>query len=269
MNALTGWALLSILFMFGAPVELTDDINEKYISDRSIVIAEVIENSPASEAGLEIGDIIIGVAGNTVANIDEFQQFVASKENEDTRLTYKRDKEQTTVTLAPRILKDIEPDRAIIGIAPTELGTVQYPIHKALVAGAQSGYNYSARILSVLADIVKDAWNRQPVAQSVGGPIAIAVITSDVLDMGFAQLIIFIAVLSLNFAVINILPFPALDGGRLIFVIAEKLRGKPSRQIVEAWFHRVGFILLILLMIAVTYRDIARFGGRIWNAVIG
>jgi regulator of sigma E protease len=269
MNALTGWFLLSALFLFGAPVEITPDIDEKYIKEKNIVIAEVIQDSPAAIAGLLAGDKILKVENNFLDNIESFQLAMEASKDEETEITYKRGETESVVSITPKIIENIQPDRAIIGIAPTEIGIVKFPIHKAIVAGAQSGYNYSKRILEVLGNIFKDVWNRQPVAQSVGGPVAVAVITGDMLDMGFSHLIIFIAVLSLNFAVINIMPFPALDGGRLIFLIAEKIRGKPSRQVIEAWFHRVGFLLLMLLMIVVTYRDIARFGGRIWHAVVG
>ena len=269
MNAITGWVLLSGLFLFGAPVEITPDIDAKYIKEKNIVIAEVIEPSPAFEAGLKSGDKILKVDNIFLNDIESFQEEMAKSENNPIEITYKRGGIEQAISITPKILENIQPDRAIIGIAPTEIGIVRFPIHKAIFAGAKSGYNYSRRILDVLGGIISDIWNREPVSESVGGPVAVAVITGDMIDMGFAHLIIFIAVLSLNFAVINILPFPALDGGRLIFLIAEKLRGKPSRQEIEAWFHRIGFLLLMLLMIVITYRDIARFGGRIWHAVVG
>ncbi|MDP1709592.1 MAG: site-2 protease family protein, partial [Candidatus Komeilibacteria bacterium] len=112
-------------------------------------------------------------------------------------------------------------------------------------------------------------WQGIGVGDNLGGPVAIAVTTNDMVSLGWQYTLLFMAILSFNLAIINILPFPALDGGRIVFFIIEKIRGKPSRQEVEGWFHRIGFALLMLLAIFITYRDIMRFGGRIWGAIIG
>ena len=99
--------------------------------------------------------------------------------------------------------------------------------------------------------------------------MAIAVITNDMINLGLSRVLIFTALLSFNLAILNILPFPALDGGRLVFLAIEAIRGKPSKKEVEEWFHRIGFILFMLLAIFITYRDLARFGGRIWQRMVG
>ncbi len=91
---------------------------------------------------------------------------------------------------------------------------------------------------------------------SVGGPVKIAQITGDFVDLGFIYLLQFTAFLSLNLAILNALPFPALDGGRVLFLVIEKIRGKRNNQIIEQWANTVGFLLLLLLMLAVTIRDV-------------
>lgn len=105
----------------------------------------------------------------------------------------------------------------------------------------------------------------QGAGAEVTGPVGIAVLTGRVARLGFAYLVQFTAVLSLNLAIINILPIPALDGGRLLFLAIAKIRGKENNQKIEQWFHTVGFSLLMLLVIAVTVRDVGVFKTNIVN----
>jgi len=97
------------------------------------------------------------------------------------------------------------------------------------------------------------------VSADVSGPVGIAVMTGQVASLGFVYLLQFAAMLSINLAIINFLPFPALDGGRVLFVIIEKLRGRPVPEKIENALHNAGFILLIMLVFIVTYRDVLKF----------
>ncbi len=268
MNILAGWLLLTILFMAGAPVEVTDDIPVRYIHNKHISVNEVLLDSPAEAAGLLAGDTLVSAGGNEYTDIESFQNFVSSQ-TKPTEIVYQRSEIQESSFILPKSIEGVEDGRPIIGVGLSEIGTVKFPPHKAVIAGAQSTWNYIDRIASAFGGIFARLFHGKGVGESLGGPVAIAVATNDVLDLGLAHVIIFTAVLSFNLAIINILPFPALDGGRLIFLIAEKIRGKPSRQEVEAWFHRIGFILLMVLAVVITYRDIVHFGGRIWQAVVG
>ncbi len=268
MNIIAAWALLVLLFMIGAPTEITPDIAEKYVHNRRVVVEEVVPNSPAAEASLQLNDIITSVNGTPITYITPFQEAVGTT-NKTVEITYTRNNTTYTSILTPQVMQDIDPERKIIGAALAEVGTVRYPPHKAVVAGSISAYSYAHRIVTAFGEIFARLFTGKSVGDSVGGPVAIAVATNDVLDLGFSHVLIFTAILSFNLAIINILPFPALDGGRLVFLIAEKLRGKPSRKEIEGWFHKIGFLLLMLLAIVVTYRDIVRFGGRIWRAIVG
>jgi regulator of sigma E protease len=96
-------------------------------------------------------------------------------------------------------------------------------------------------------------------AADFSGPIGIAVLTNEMTKLGFIYVLQFTALLSINLAIFNLLPLPALDGGRLLFLIIEKLRGRPTNQKIEAIVHNVGFVLLILLIILVTFRDVSKY----------
>ena len=105
----------------------------------------------------------------------------------------------------------------------------------------------------------------------VSGPVGIAVITGKVARMGLIYLIQFTAILSINLAILNALPFPALDGGRLLFLAIEKLRGRPISQRIENLIHNTGFMLLMLFVLVITFRDFAKFGDKflnLWQSII-
>jgi regulator of sigma E protease len=121
--------------------------------------------------------------------------------------------------------------------------------------------------VNALGDIISDLVSKGRVEQDFAGPVGIAVLTGRAVELGFANVLEFAALLSINLAIINILPFPALDGGRILFIAIEKLRGKPVAQKIEGITHTIGFALLIALILLVTYKDITRFGEGILNAI--
>ncbi len=268
-NVIAGWLLLSILFMAGAPVERTPDIDSRYVHDPSLAVSEVLLGSPADAAGLAAGDTILSADGQSFTDIAPFQEYIAGKSSQSVSLRFRRAKTEQEATLFPRVLDDQNLERAIIGVGLAEVGVARFPPHKAAVAGTIAAGNYLERIAVAFWSIVRSLAAGRGAGDSLGGPLAIAIATGDALDLGFSHAVIFTAILSFNLAIINILPFPALDGGRLIFLAAEAIRRKPSKQEMEAWFHRIGFALLMLLAAVITYRDLARFGGRIWKAVLG
>jgi len=269
MNIFAGWLILVILFSTGAPVEVDSSIPTKYVHDEKIVISELLEKSPADEAGLEPGDQLISIDGLLVDSIEHVQDVFNKRADQETELEYERDGARTVIKVVSEQLADSGTDRAVIGIALSEIGVVKLPITRAIIFGSRATYSYLTQIVEAFVGIFKDIARGAGVNEQIGGPVAIAVRTSDVLDLGLPYILIFTAVLSFNLAILNILPFPALDGGRLLFLLIEAIRRKPSKQEVEAWFHRIGFALLMVFVIFITYRDITRFGGRIWNALIG
>lgn len=143
------------------------------------------------------------------------------------------------------------------------------PIPTAVIDGAKATFFYVGWIGQAFGNMAVDVWQGRGIGDNLGGPVAIAAATGDVVELGWRYVLLFTAILSLNLAIINILPFPALDGGRVLFLIIEKIRGRPSRQQTEEWSHRLGFALLMLLAVFITYHDIARFGGRIWQTFGG
>lgn len=269
MNILAGVVLFILLYSIKAPIEITDDIDAKYILDRQILISEVIVESPASEASLKVGDEVISLDGKIINSIEMFQDEIASSDKDIVVLGYKREGGYVETNISPKVMQEISMERKVIGVGLSEMGNVRFPLHKAVVWGVKSSVDYIQAIASAFFSIIKGAFSGNGISEEMGGPVAIAVMTNQAVNLGLSRVLIFTAILSFNLAILNILPFPALDGGRLVFLVVEAVRGKPSRKEVEEWFHRIGFILLILFAIFITYKDLLRFGGRIWQRVIG
>jgi len=157
-----------------------------------------------------------------------------------------------------------------IGIAIAEIGTVSYPIYLALGEGLRQTVLLLGAIISAFYDLLKNIFLGHGVTAEVAGPIGIAVLTGQVAKLGWIYILQFTALLSINLAIINILPFPALDGGRLLFLGIEKIKGRPVRRELEALIHNIGFILLMVLILFVTFKDVARYGQAfraVWDRI--
>lgn len=156
------------------------------------------------------------------------------------------------------VIPEDKEGRGLIGVGLEQVEMVRYPFFKAIA----EGFKYTGQMLWLIIvaffKLIKDLFVGAPVGDSVGGPIMIAQMTGQVARFGLPNLMNFTALLSLNLAVLNFFPFPALDGGRAFLLIIEKLRGKPLKKEVESWLNNAGFFLLMALIIFVTYKDILR-----------
>ncbi len=166
-------------------------------------------------------------------------------------------KREQSILMTPTIIDPLT--TPAIGVALEDVGDIRLPFLEAIGRGMIQTFQLGARIMQALFGMIHDLWKYQRVSPDIGGPVAIAVFTNKVVDLGFSYLLQFAAVISLNFAIINFLPFPALDGGRVLFLVIEKLRGKAVSQVIEQWAHQVGFVILIVLALLITLRDISRF----------
>jgi len=126
---------------------------------------------------------------------------------------------------------------------------------------------YTVLILQGFYHLIVDLFQDRKLAADVSGPVGIAVLTGSILDQGFWAVMHFAAILSLNLAVINFLPIPALDGGRAVFVVMESIRRKRNNARFEATVHQMGFVALLILILFVTAKDINRYGGTILNGI--
>ena len=284
MNVVLAFVLLSIGFGVGVPQVIDETVGSgAQIKDQKIVVVEVLPDSPAASAGIEPGDTIVGyvesfyseetncegnndpACGQTAqpgfspsifASIEDMQNYFDKNIGKELLLPIRKQDEQVHeyVTIVPHQLEGV--DRGGIGVALVETGVVSYPFYMAPVKGAQATVSLTGQILVAFGGLIRDIAVKQEVSVDVTGPVGIAVLTGQVVDQGIVYLIYFVALLSLNLAIINFLPFPALDGGRFLFLIIEKIRRKPVNQRVEGVIHMIGFALLLLLVLLVTVRDV-------------
>ncbi|HHX95771.1 MAG TPA: RIP metalloprotease RseP [Clostridia bacterium] len=215
------------------------------------IVGEVTEQSPAAQAGILPGDRIVAIDGTPVKNWNEVVSVIHPNSGKPLSLTLERNDSRFSVTVTPEY--DAENGVGLIGIRQ---GKERTGFIQAIVLGVK---NTVALTVSILVGLVKMITGRIPA--DVAGPVGIVSILGDVARLGFAEILTFTAVLSLNLGIINLFPIPALDGSRLIFLGIEGLRGKPVAPEKENLIHLIGFALLIMLMVFITYQDILRLVG--------
>jgi regulator of sigma E protease len=242
MNFLLAFVLFAIhLQMVGIPVE-----NPTYVK-----IGDVSEGMPAQEAGLQKGDIIVSINGEKIGS--DYQKMInltSESKGKEMKWTLQRGDETLNVTLVPRSMEGQEGGK--IGITP-ELPTRKAGIGETLTGSGKAMVDTTEAIFLGFKQLI-NKFNMD----DIGGPVRTFEVTGQIAQQGIQYLTYWAAILSLYLGIFNLLPIPALDGSRLAFLGVEALRGKPVDPSREGMVHFVGFALLFLLMIAVTYNDILR-----------
>lgn len=219
-------------------------------SDKAL-IGEVQSDSPAEEAGIIEGDEIIEIDGKSVSTWFDFTEIIQEKPGEEVSLVVERDDHTESLTMIP---KEIEhPEGGTIGQAGVLLA-FEKSFTKTFTYGFTQTYDTTKLIITNLVML----FTGQISIEMLSGPVGIYDVTDQVVQTGFMNYLMWTAMLSVNLGIINLVPLPALDGGRLLFVGIEALRGKPMDPQKEGLVHVVGFLLLMLLMIVVTWNDIQR-----------
>ena len=240
------------------------------------IVSFVAKNSPADKAGLERKDIILGGALDLnklesnegiskFNNVGELIKF--ANENKGQRIFLKvsnlKLRKIKEVSLIPRVSPPKEQGPIGIGLGTVAKISYQNPIEK-MGAGFLEAFNLSHYSIVAFAHLVKDSFKEasiKPISAGVVGPVGILAVTKLTLKSGFLAILNLTAIFSLALAIMNILPLPALDGGRLFFIFIEVLFRKRLPLSLERKINLVGFLALIALLVAVTYKDIIQFKG--------
>ncbi len=258
-NIIFAWLLLSSSLAIGTR-SATDGFPPENIRDRSVMIDFVGAGSPADKAGIKPGDELVTVSdsratlSSSTLTIASVQNLIASSSL--LAVTYKENNQTKTTTITPT--DGIVAGKKAIGISMTESGIVQVNPFKALYYGAIETYNLSISISSGLAQFIGNIFTGHANFKDVSGPVGIAGIVGKASQMGFSYLVTITAIISVNLAAINLVPFPALDGGRLVVVAIEGIIRRPLKASIVNGLNIAGFVLLITLMILVTYKDVAK-----------
>lgn len=255
MNIILAWFLFSIAYIIGLP-QSTESLGRGAITtDAKVMIAEVVPGSAAETAGLKINDYVLEVDSNKVKTEKDLQNLIATRGGQEVNLLIERNNKEENLKVKPVSLNG---GRATMGVAIFSAVLVRYPFFNSFWEGAKTTVFVLGEIFVAFWGLLKSLFIGQSVGDQFAGPVGIAKITGQAARLGINYLLQFGALLSLNLAVINILPFPALDGGRILFLLIEKVKGKPVRREVEGMIHNIGFLLLIALVIFITYKDIVK-----------
>lgn len=258
-NLILAWILISVGFMMGLPYSSADEHYGYRVTGSALIITNVVPGAPADIAGLKPGDKILALYGEENASLENpttesTKEFIST--HNELRFAYLRDKEIRTLVMTPE--GGIIEGKKGIGISMDDSGILKLPPLEALYAGTLSTATLTTATATGLAHFLKSIFIGQASFADVSGPVGIVNIVSDASKQGFVYLLLLTALISINLALINLLPFPALDGGRLLFILIESIKGSPIKPVVANTANGIGFILLILLMVVVTYHDIMK-----------
>ncbi len=253
MNFLVGWLLISVTLLGGVTAS-TSGVNAKYIEGvPELMVISVAPETPADMAGILSGDVITSISADdeslTEVTGDTLIGFIAEHPAEELTVSIKRDNTTVFETLTPTLDDSGVPK---IGISMEMVGEVKLPFFRAFAEGMKATIFTSGQIIHGIIGLFTGGTE----LSSVTGPVGIAGIVGDAAKVGIAQLLSLTAIISLNLAVINLVPFPALDGGRILFVGIEAITRRPVPTKVFVWANTIGFFLLIGLMLLVTVRDV-------------
>jgi len=237
MNLILGWLVISIIYMIGA--------------SGGILVTNVTPETPAAIAGLLEGDRILDFQGS-----GDFINFVNNSKGEEITFRALRGEEELAFKVVPRV--DPPAGQGALGISLTEVGFPQLGVFPALWEGARTSLAILAAIAAALGNLIAGIFTGAPVLEQFVGPVGIFGIASQAASFGLVYLLQLIGLISLNLAVLNIIPIPALDGGRLLFLLFEKIKGAPLHPKREMIANAIGFALLLLLMVVITVRDVAK-----------
>lgn len=252
------WALISFGFMLGVPYSVDDSYYGARVENAELSIILVEQDSPATEAGLKSGDRILSLSGegDTLEHpgMKATQDFIAT--HKEVALSYARGDEVETVVMHPR--EGLTEGRRAVGIAMDMVGTLDLSWYEAPFAGAVTTVALTGDTIVGLFDFFRKMLVGDADFSDVSGPVGIVRIVGDASVLGLIHLLSLTAIISINLAVVNLLPFPALDGGRLLFIVIEAIKGSPIKPIITNSANGIGFILLIILMVVITYSDIMK-----------
>jgi regulator of sigma E protease len=223
-------------------------------------VGNVQEGSPAMEAGIREGDRIATIDGTPVESWDQMAEMISGSGGKALRIEVLRDGASFEVTLAPDLrttqnLFGEDIDRYVIGIGSSgQVVTRELTLGQALVESVVQTYRIAELTVVSIAKLIEGTLS----TKTLGGPLMIAEMAGQQAQQGMSNLVFFTALISINLAILNILPIPVLDGGHLLFFTIELVRGKPVSLKVREVAQQAGMVILLMLMIFVFYNDITR-----------
>lgn len=262
MNLLFAYVLITSALISGTPRALSADEVSR-ARNTELAVANVLLQSPAAQAGLLPGDSILSATDATgtwhAADPQSFTAFVNASNGASLTLSVRTNGEVHTLTATPAqniVTKD--PSRYALGVEVATIGVVPVSFVAALTQGASLTWGATMLTAQGLWHFFYGIFTLQADLSQVSGPIGIVGAVGSASAQGFGNLLSIMAIISINLALINLIPIPALDGGRLLFVIIESVLRRPIKASLSRAMNAIGFVFLILLMVVVSAHDILK-----------
>lgn len=256
MNMVLAVVLLTIQSGLGSPSVVTQE-NANSLADLHTYILDVATGSPAETAGLKQFDRIVKIDDVASPSIQDVQRITSQHKGETVSVEIERAGEHTSVQVLAR--ENPPEGEGSLGVSLAATGLQKSSWLMAPVVGLTRTWQMTGAIVQGFGKLAGQLVSRQSLDGSVTGPIGIAVYTNEAANMGISYFLEFAAMISINLALINILPFPALDGGRILFVLFEVVFRRRVPGKFEGWAHAAGFALLIGLMVLITLKDVKHY----------
>jgi regulator of sigma E protease len=269
MNIILAYVLLTVTLILGTQQALTPS-EIAHTPNAEIVLASVDTGSPADLAGFKAGDIVKSATTTTSSQAVNYNgnnpEGLATLISMDTAATpmqflvNRNGKEMQIIATPKKQVISGQPDHVALGVSLAAIGTIKTPLIQAPVQGLTYTWNVIVETAQGLWNLLKGIFTFSADLSQVSGPVGIAGIVGQSVSQGLSAVLSLAALISINLALVNLIPIPALDGGRLLFVIIEAITRKPINPKVSNMVNSIGFGLLILLMVVITGHDI-------WNLI--
>lgn len=262
MNLLFAYVLITAALVAGAPRALAPE-EVALATEVQLAVANVLPGSPAANAGVLPGDILIEAAGPKgtwhAADADSFTNFISANGSSSVELTVLQGAEEKMLTVTPaQGIAPTNPARYALGVEVATVGVLPRTFFEALTDGASLTWSATKLTAIGLANFFYGILTFNADLSQVAGPVGIAGAVGDASSSSLHDLLSLMAIISINLALINLIPVPALDGGRLLFVIIESIIRRPIKPTVAQAVNGIGFAALLLLMVVITVHDIIR-----------
>jgi len=266
--------IFTVIMVTGVPTQIDDNETGNFRNPKVQILA-VAPNSPAKTAGIKIGDTILKTRNlkslpaiafgdsrwqaGEIRNIDkikDFQDFVSENKGQEIILTMQRGKTIFDLPIVPR--QNPPENEGALGVALARTALTNYPWYIAPLKGVQVTFNFTKLALSGWITAITRLVKNQPTGVELMGPVGIFGLFVQAGQMGVTYFFQLVAIISIFVALMNILPIPSTDGGKLLFLIIEKIKGKPISQKITQNIEMAFFSLLIILLIVITIKDIGK-----------
>lgn len=257
-NFILAIVAFSIYFWMGGPTIISPPTSYTSLeaTTSEVMVWDTEEGLAAENAGIKRGDAILEINGKKMERFTDVESEIGDRAGEEASLLIRSNGEEKEISLT---LSEKD-GRGVIGIRGFDnYKSAKYPWWKVPYIAVVESLKLIWAIIVILFIFIRDAIVESKAPEDIAGPVGIFIITKEMVRLGLKEIIRFIGILSINLGIINFLPFPALDGGRALFIGIEAIRGKKVTPKIENAVHTAGFALLIVLLVLITYQDVLKF----------